>query len=155
MPASQKLSPWPLPWSSKTLTSELYNKANANFVAIRDADGDIKYGLLALRARTTAVYLKCVLGKNTRRVILLWTKGADAITVLFGAISYGLHYIVLHTETFLVAKCLARICQALKVEHVVYTSKIKIPKDLKGVRFIEIGPQEWNTRSGQLFLDEA
>ncbi|KAJ4161630.1 uncharacterized protein LMH87_007658 [Akanthomyces muscarius] len=156
MPSSRKLSPSPVPGSSKTLTSEFYNKASPNSVAIRDTNGDTTYGLLAFRAQTTAAYLKCNLRENTKRVILLYTRDAsDAITVLLGIMSCGLHCIILQAERPFATECLARICQAFKTEYVAYTSKVETPKYIKGVRFIQIGPEEWDTRSGQPFLDEA
>ena len=142
--------------SSATLTSAFFARAClSSAVAVKEANGATEYHALASKAQDFAMQLSSMLTKDAKRVILLCTRGVDAIALLLGALSCGVQCIPILPERTITAAYLGSLCGSLGTQHVACTPHTIIPDGVKDIHLIRLEPWVQGRTRAEVWLDRA
>ncbi|KAK8144724.1 hypothetical protein G3M48_005416 [Beauveria asiatica] len=142
---------------STTLTSAFFAQASSSssVVAVIEANGATEYHALASRAKSFAVQLTKILTRDTKRVVLVCTRGVDAIAVLLGTMSCGVQCIPILPESPVTAAYLGSLCGSLGTQYVACTPHAEIPAGVKDICVIRLQPILQGRERAKAWLDKA
>ncbi|KAM3446029.1 hypothetical protein MY3296_010058 [Beauveria thailandica] len=142
---------------STTLTSAFFAQASSSssVVAVIEASGATEYHALASRAKSFAVQLTKILTRDTKRVVLVCTRGVDAIAVLLGTMACGVQCIPILPESPVTAAYLGSLCGSLGTQYVACTPHAEIPAGVKDICVIRLQPILQGRERAKAWLDKA
>ncbi|OAA39766.1 hypothetical protein ISF_09845 [Cordyceps fumosorosea ARSEF 2679] len=141
---------------SATLTSVFFARAcSSSALAVREANDATDYHELASKARNFAMQLSNMLRKDTKRVILVCTRGIDAIAVLLGAMSCGVQCIPILPERPITAAYLGGLCGSLGTQYVACTPQAEMPAGVKDICIVRLEPRLQGGERAEAWLDKA